>query len=90
MTYERIENRITIWRVNHGAIYFCKLWRSTAPLSHPTEPPKRIFPLNQIFFGSPGTGKTYSTISYAVAICNNKKLDDTLRRDYADIKREYA
>ena len=48
---------------------------------------KGIFPLNQIFFGSPGTGKTYSTISYAVAICNNKKLDEN--QNYAEIKREY-
>ncbi len=48
---------------------------------------ERIFPLNQIFFGSPGTGKTYSTISYAVAICNNKKLNEL--SNYAEIKREY-
>ena len=48
---------------------------------------KGIFPLNQIFFGSPGTGKTYSTISYAVAICNNKNLDDN--PSYAEIKQEY-
>lgn len=49
--------------------------------------PKRIFPLNQIFYGSPGTGKTYSTISYAVAICNNKNIDEN--QNYAEIKREY-
>ena len=47
----------------------------------------KIFPLNQIFYGVPGTGKTYSTISYAVAICNNKKLDEL--GDYAETKREY-
>lgn len=51
------------------------------------EPPKRIFPLNQIFHGSPGTGKTYSTTSYAVAIYNNKKLDEI--GNYAEIKHEY-
>lgn len=48
---------------------------------------KKIFPLNQILYGVPGTGKTYSTTSYAVAICNNKKLDELA--DYAEIKREY-
>lgn len=46
-----------------------------------------IFPLNQILYGSPGTGKTYSTTSYAVAICNSKKLDEL--GNYADIKRKY-
>ena len=51
--------------------------------------PKRIFPLNQILYGPPGTGKTYLTTAYAVAICGNQKLDDTLKRDYAEIKREY-
>ena len=51
------------------------------------EPTKRIFPLNQIFHGVPGTGKTYSTTSYAVAICNNKKLDEL--GNYVEIKHEY-
>ena len=47
----------------------------------------KIFQLNQIFHGVPGTGKTYSTTSYAVAICNNKKLSEL--GNYADTKREY-
>ena len=47
----------------------------------------RIFPFNQIFHGVPGTGKTYSTTSYAVAICNNKNLDEL--GNYDKIKREY-
>ena len=29
---------------------------------------KKIFPLNQILYGVPGTGKTYMTAAYAVAI----------------------
>lgn len=51
------------------------------------ESPKKIFPLNIIFHGVPGTGKTYSTTSHAVAICNNKKLDEL--GNYDEIKREY-
>ena len=49
--------------------------------------PRRIFPLNMIFHGVPGTGKTFSTTSYAVAICNNKNLDDN--PNYDEIKQEY-
>lgn len=48
---------------------------------------ENFFPHNQIFYGVPGTGKTYSTTSYAVAICNNKKLDEL--GNYDEIKREY-
>lgn len=40
------------------------------------EPPKKIFPLNQIFYGPPGTGKTYLTRRYAVAICDNQPLEN--------------
>lgn len=47
----------------------------------------KIFPLNQILFGSPGTGKTYSTTSYAVAICKNKNLAEL--GNYDDIKSDY-
>ena len=57
------------------------LWRSVAPLPPPSEPPPRIFPLNQILFGPPGTGKTFLTTAYAVSICGSQKLEDILRRD---------
>lgn len=33
------------------------------------------FPLNQIIYGAPGTGKTYSTAEYALAIINNRAVD---------------
>ena len=51
------------------------------------KPLPQIFPLNQIFYGVPGTGKTYLTAAYAVAICNNKNLD--YNQNYDEIKREY-
>lgn len=41
--------------------------------------PKRTrkrFELNSILYGAPGTGKTYATAKYALAIIENKKLDD--------------
>lgn len=32
--------------------------------------------LNQILYGPPGTGKTFNSINYAVAIIENKKIED--------------
>ena len=48
------------------------------------ETPKKIFPLNQILYGVPGTGKTYITREYAVSISANKKINDA-----QDILHEY-
>lgn len=49
----------------------------------------KIFPLNQIFYGTPGTGKTFVTSAYAVAICENKILDEVLAENYSAIKNRY-
>jgi len=35
-----------------------------------------LYPLNQILYGPPGTGKTYHTINHAMAIVENKGLDE--------------
>ena len=56
------------------------LWESEVPpppvieLPPAVEPPPQLFPLNQILCGPPGTGKTFLTAAYAVAICDNQKL----------------
>ena len=34
-----------------------------------------LHPLNQIIYGAPGTGKTYSSIEYAMAIVENREVD---------------
>ena len=34
-----------------------------------------LHPLNQIIYGAPGTGKTYSSIEYAMAIVENRPVD---------------
>lgn len=36
-----------------------------------------LHPLNQIIYGAPGTGKTYSSIEYAMAIIENRPVDLT-------------
>ena len=40
--------------------------------------PKRLPPLNLILYGPPGTGKTYYAISYAIAIVENRPVDEIL------------
>lgn len=44
-----------------------------------------IHPLNFIIYGAPGTGKTYSTAEYALAIIENRAVD-TRRKSYKERK----
>jgi 5-methylcytosine-specific restriction protein B len=50
---------------------------------------KRDFDKNTILFGPPGTGKTYCSAIYAVAICDGKSLDDVKAMDYKDVRNRY-
>ena len=38
-------------------------------------------PKNQILYGPPGTGKTYNSVNYAVAIVENKTVDEIKKED---------
>ena len=44
---------------------------------------------NTILYGPPGTGKTYNTVLYAVAIIENKKLDDIKSEKYEEVLKRY-
>ena len=45
--------------------------------------------LNTILYGPPGTGKTYNTVNYAVAICENKNIEDVQSEEYEKVLRRY-
>jgi len=57
----------------------------------PTRSP-RIHPLNAILYGAPGTGKTYATAEYAVAIIENRDIKDEdreeLMKKYRELQKE--
>ncbi|WP_295680480.1 AAA family ATPase [uncultured Fibrobacter sp.] len=48
--------------------------------------------LNTILYGPPGTGKTFNTMAYAVAICEDKDVEEIkkeMQNDYESVKRRY-
>ena len=47
------------------------------------------FDKNIILYGPPGTGKTYNTAIYAVAIIENKSLEEVSSEDYFDVLERY-
>ncbi len=48
---------------------------------------KANFPLNQILYGPPGTGKTYSTVTKAIEIIEERKVDISENRN--DLKKKF-
>ena len=47
------------------------------------------FDHNLILYGPPGTGKTYYSVIYAVAICDNKNIEEVSRRPYRENLERY-
>lgn len=44
---------------------------------------------NMILYGPPGTGKTYNSVVYAVAICEEKNVEEVADEVYEDVKARY-
>jgi len=49
----------------------------------------KMFDKNMILNGPPGTGKTYNTVIYAVAIIENSSIESLFREDYQTILNRY-
>ncbi|MEE1275868.1 MAG: hypothetical protein UHC59_02645 [Fibrobacteraceae bacterium] len=48
--------------------------------------------LNMILYGPPGTGKTFNTMAYAVAICEDKDVEEVkkeMQDNYGSVKQRY-
>jgi 5-methylcytosine-specific restriction protein B len=50
---------------------------------------KKIIEKNLILYGPPGTGKTYNSKNYAVAICENKSVEDVMLEEYSEVLQRY-
>ena len=48
------------------------------------------FDHNMILYGPPGTGKTYNSVHYAVAICDNRAIDDVKGQPYHEVLERYS
>lgn len=85
-----IENNIALWQL-YEALESRRNKRSTdtdtenLPLTHTGEANMQTVPLNQIFFGPPGTGKTYVTIDAAVKAAD----PEFFWEDRIDLKARY-
>lgn len=52
-------------------------------------PPAPEFPLNMILYGPPGTGKTYQTINYALAIIENRPMEELAMENRQQLRQRF-
>ncbi|MDR2926025.1 MAG: hypothetical protein LBU76_08815 [Azoarcus sp.] len=76
-----------------GIKYYLEFLKEKSPdgKQEPTDKTGESFSMdkNIILFGVPGTGKTYSSIQYAVSIIEGKSLDDIKKEDYDEVLNRY-
>ncbi len=50
---------------------------------------KHPYPLNQILYGPPGTSKTYNTVNHALAIIEDKSVNELKEEDRKEVKQRF-
>ncbi len=83
----RLAAQSTLWEIDkHRRIPSLR----TSPIPPPeTEASKMPHPLNTILYGPPGTGKTWHTVTRAVAIIEEKDLDEVAKEQRDEVKRRF-
>ncbi|MCK9470583.1 MAG: AAA family ATPase [Bacilli bacterium] len=64
-------------------------FKDHTPESDDARESQKSYSLNQILFGPPGTGKTYYSVIYAVAICDNKDVKDLESEDFSNVLKRF-
>ena len=80
-TFEFIENLTKDSIAEETQDYSVKLKQEPKTMENHT--------LNQILFGPPGTGKTWNTVNYALAIIEAKSVEDLNEEDREEIKKRF-
>ena len=66
------------------------LWKTSSDnIKHLSSDLSKMIDLNTILYWVPGTGKTYNSVNYAVAIIENKSFEKIKEEPYEEIKRRY-
>lgn len=83
------ETEKIVWKKTHSIIYKelrnCKQTSEKRGIAMP----KKQMDKNMILYGPPGTGKTYYTMIYAVAIIENKTVEELEAEALAEVKKRY-
>ncbi|WP_299465331.1 AAA family ATPase [uncultured Microscilla sp.] len=60
-----------------------------APTHYHLTTRNHVYPKNMILYGPPGTGKTYQTVNYALAMIENKSLEELADEPRADLLKRF-
>lgn len=74
--------------IKHLSPHYDRLLKILLPEIH-SKKVNEMHALNTILFGPPGTGKTFNSISHALAILESKPVESILNENRADIKARF-
>ncbi len=74
--------------IKTGALKLSEMWKKLLEGSEAASRDSK-FDKNMILYGPPGTGKTYHTAIYAVAICDDKSIEEVEAEEFTDVIKRY-